>query len=110
MKKLCTIFAALALLVLCITLLPTQAEAATSGNYTYTVSNGEATITDCKTSISGYVTIPSTLGGYPVTCIDSYAFAYCTDLTYVTIPSGVTSIGNRAFSGCTSLIRVTIPA
>ena len=41
-----------------------QAGAATSGYYTYSVSNGKATITGVDTSISGDVTIPSTLGGY----------------------------------------------
>lgn len=39
----------------------------TSGYYKYVVDNQEATITVCNTSISGKVTIPSSLGGYPVT-------------------------------------------
>ena len=85
------------------------AQAATSGYYTYSVSGGEATITDCNTSISGEVTIPSTLGGYPVTSIGSSAFSFCTRLTSVTIPDSVTSIGSSAFYYCTSLISVTIP-
>ena len=47
------------------------------GDYTYTISNGEATITDVSTSIRGKVVIPSKLGGYPVTEIGSYAFENC---------------------------------
>jgi hypothetical protein len=37
------------------------------------------------------------------------SFDYCTNLTSVTIPNGVTSIGDMAFDNCTSLTSVTIP-
>ena len=105
MKKL--LLACLALtLVLC--LLPTTAEAATEGNFTYEISDGKATITDCKTSVSGDITIPSTLGGCPVTTISNGAFFNCTGLTSVTIPDSVTAIGYYAFQDCTGLTAVTI--
>ena len=39
------------------------ASAATSGYLTYTISNVEATITDCDSNISEDFEIPSTLGG-----------------------------------------------
>ena len=41
--------------------------------------------------------------------IGTRAFSYCTSLTSITIPTGVTSIGTEAFSGCTSLTSITIP-
>ncbi len=82
--------------------LPSSA-ATTDGYYTYSVSGDKATITDVDTSISGDVTIPDTLDGYPVTSIGSSAFSGCTSLTSITIPAGVTSIGNGAFEGCTRL-------
>ena len=52
---------------------------------------------------TGAVTIPSSLGGLPVTSIGARAFFGCSELTSVTIPSSVTSIGDRAFSECWGL-------
>ncbi len=88
---------------------PLDVFADTSGYYTYTVSNGEATITGCDTTISGSVTIPSTLGGYPVTSIRFLAFNGCNKLASITIPDGVTNIEFLAFQGCTNLTSITIP-
>lgn len=99
------------LLVSCIT--PVQTDAAydtyTEGYYTYFVRKGEAVIFDCSSSISGDITIPSTLGGYPVTSINNHAFQYCSRLTSVTIPDGVTGIGIYAFEHCNRLASVMIP-
>lgn len=86
-----------------------KASAATKGYYTYTVTNGKATITDVDDSISGDVVIPSTLGGYSVTTIGNYALAYCHSLTSITIPDSVTTIGELAFSDCTELENIIIP-
>lgn len=113
MKK-WTVYAApvilLALLVGCIFWLPATANAeSVEGPYTYTVTNGEATITDCDLEISGDVVLPDRLGGFPVTTIGEYAFSDCTSLTAVTIPEGVTCIEMWAFGYCTSLVSVSIP-
>ncbi len=117
MKGLRKIFAGIALLTvvaLCCAVLPMQADAATEwyyteGYYTYEVSNGEVTITDVNTSISGSITIPDTLGGHPVISIGDYAFDSCTALTAITIPDSVTSIDYNAFRLCSSLTSITIP-
>lgn len=76
--------------------------------YTYTVSDGEATITACDTSVSGTLFIPSVLDGYPVTGIGSYAFANCSGLTYIMIPDSITTIGASAFSECSGLEEITL--
>ncbi len=113
-------------------LLSVKASAAQCGIFTYEVTDGKVTITDCDSSASGEITIPSTLDGYTVTSIGDcafyeyiglksvtipgsvksigkWAFRDCTGLTSVTIGSGVTSIGDYAFSSCSSLISIHIP-
>lgn len=58
---------------------------------------------------TGAVTIPSTLGGVPVTGIGEKAFSYCRGMTSVKIPDSVKTIGKEAFVGCTGLTSITIP-
>ncbi|MBQ7101060.1 MAG: leucine-rich repeat domain-containing protein, partial [Clostridia bacterium] len=90
-----------------------KAEAATqytSGYYTYTVTDGEATITHCDKVISGDVTIPSTLGGYTVTKIGAYAFENCFNMTSVIIPNNITVIDVGSFLDCENLQEVKMPS
>lgn len=82
--------------------------AATSGNFTYKVSNGTATITKCSTSAVGDITIPSFLGEYDVTAIGNSAFDSCTGLTSITIPKRITSIGTSCFNSCSNLINIFV--
>lgn len=84
-----------------------------SGYYTYTVIDGQATIehysfTKYNRDV-GDITIPSTLGGFPVKCIGTAAFSSCSELTSISIPEGVTSIGKGVFSGCVNLRSISIP-
>lgn len=57
----------------------------------------------------GYVVIPESYEGLPVTQIGEAAFADCFNLTGVTIPQTVTKIGNYAFSGCELLTALAFP-
>ena len=95
-----------------------QTEVVDGVEWSFTVSNGQATIERSAfpqavpaipVTTSGDLTIPSTLGGYPVTSIGDSAFEGCSLLTSAVIPEGVTSIGGRAFWGCSSLTSVVIP-
>ena len=53
MRKWISAFSTVFLAVILLAVLPMNVNAATEGYYTYEVSNGEATITDCDTGISG---------------------------------------------------------
>lgn len=78
--------------------------------YQYELTDGEATITG-YTGTNTVLTIPSTLGGYPVVAIDNYfEITHKNSITQVTIPDSVLSIGNAAFYGFSSLESVTLPA
>jgi hypothetical protein len=105
---------------------PGSTLAAQDGDYTYTTSGSPAVATITGyTGAGGAITIPSTLGGYPVVAITGsyvwhgtwptnyYAYEGAFQdkaLTSVVIPSSVTSIGLNAFYECTSLTAVTIPS
>ncbi len=84
-----------------------QASALTEGSYTYTVTGSEATIT-AYTGTDVALTIPSTLGTYPVVAIGSYAFTGVNSVTSVTIPGNVKLIPSVAFYGCNHLASITV--
>ena len=46
----------------------------------------------------------------PNNCIGENAFVFCSGLTSITLPSGVTSIGGAAFMDCSGLTSLTIPS
>ena len=107
-------------------------EAVGGYTWTYGVSGNTAEITAVSPAPTNNVSIPSALGGVPVTGIgtralygsrgltglaipDSVAnigekaFYGCRELEELTIGDGVTNIGTSAFTGCRNLKRVTIP-
>ncbi len=89
----------------------------TDGDYEYTVDGGGyATITKYIRNgwVSGTLTIPAKLGGYPVRYIGSRAFypgCYadwsCNELI---IPEGVEQIDDEAFMHCWTIRKLSIPA
>ena len=126
MKKVWKILLAAAILLLCVALLPTQAQAATSGacgdnlvwtlddEGTLTISgNGAMASYDYRDNMAPWAenraSITSVIIEEGVTSIGSYAFDTCTSLTRITIPDSVTTIGEGAFYSCTGLVELTIP-
>ena len=77
----------------------------------YSINGGDVTVSGGE-SLAGAVIIPDsvTYNGIirAVTSIGDIAFCYCSGMTSVTIPGGVSSIGNGAFLG-SGLVSVTIP-
>lgn len=94
--------------------LANPATAAVFDNFTYVDNGSTVTITDYPTNATGAVVIPQTildpvtLQQDTVTGIGFEAFRDCTQITSVSIPSGVTSIGNSAFYNCTALAALSI--
>ena len=82
----------------------TFADVAEENGYTYTVSDGKAYIFEYEGSGSDIV-VPRTLGGYPVCGIGGRAFSG-TNITSVTVHSGIEYAANEAFAFCQSLVSV----
>ena len=84
----------------------------TSGDWTYSVENNQATITG-YTGAGGAVTIPTEVNGIPVVKVGDGRFSLSGNMrnntiTSLTIPNSVTSVGDVAFFGCSGLASVTI--
>ena len=84
----------------------------TFGDWEYTVTDNQATITGYS-GAGGEVVIPAEVDGMAVVKIgDGWSPVFGnpnTSVTSVTIPDSVTSIGKLAFYDCTSLTSVTLP-
>lgn len=76
--------------------------AETCGDLTYSVSNGQVTITGCNTSAIS-VAIPEIIEGYPVTVIAEKAFYNCDVLKTLTIPESITTLEPCAVYNCDNL-------
>ncbi len=85
---------------------------ATSGDFTYEVIHYDgqdmAGIIGFNASFTGEVTIPETLGDYPVRYIGDDAFRYHTGITKVTVPGELLFISGAAFGECRNLTTVTL--
>lgn len=81
----------------------------TEGYYTYTVTDGKATITAVDTAISGDITTPATLGGYPVTVIGKEAFYHCSGITSLVVSEGVEVIDYGAFNDIGKVDSIVLP-
>ena len=76
-----------------------------SGDFTYTETDGEITITG-YTGTAPELEIPAEIDGRPVTAIKERAFFGLDNITSVVIPAGVRTIGEKAFYNCKNLASV----
>ena len=74
-------------------------------NYSYTSNDeiGDYAFSFCSRLTS--LTLPA-----GITSIGDYAFSLCSGLTSLTLPAGITSIGKYAFQGCSGLTSINLPA
>ncbi len=80
----------------------------------YTTNDGVITITGYDGdseggTVTGTVTVPSTIDGLPVTSIGDRSFIDNSTLTNITLPNSLTNIGDGAFHFCTSLTNIVVP-
>jgi hypothetical protein len=79
-----------------------------NSEYEYSCVNKLVTLTRYIGSETSVI-IPSYIDGMPVQSLAG-TFRYCTGLTGITLPSGVTSIGSYTFYNCTGLTGITLPS
>lgn len=72
-------------------------------------TSGTATVVGLEDENVEDLTIPSILGGVPVTAIDKQAFSSNSDLKTVVLPEGVKAIGDYSFYYCRNLVSITLP-
>lgn len=109
LRKACALFLSVLLLVSGIPMTVGADEVAMDGGFSYSVMDDKAYVVGADETVSGDITIPSTLGGYPVGGIAASAFEYNNRITGVTIPEGVTTIAGFAFASCQNLESVFLP-
>ena len=108
-QKIISIIIAVLMIASCWFLTPCKtAYAATSGDFEYTVSGGQATITG-YTGNDAAISIPPVINGYPVVAIGEYAFYAAGDLRQVSLPNSVRKVGGHAFESCSYLLSMTLP-
>ena len=109
-KSLRKLFFLIAVISLFAAVMCIESEAYSQGDYEYKVSDGEATITKYANYSTEYVevTVPSTIGGYPVTAIGDGAFSGRSTVISVTLPDSVVDIEDHAFWHCRSIESIKI--
>ena len=110
--KLLSLFLTVALLVGIVCGVPVTVSAQeTNGIYTYTVTDGKATLTDVDQELvqATNLIIPSEIGGYPVVGMNGNLFENCKDIVTVTLPEGLASLRGAVFLNCKNITTVTVP-
>lgn len=90
---------------------PVTVNAAKTEDLTFLKSNDGKSyyVSDCKESATGDIVIPETYMSKPVIGIGEFAFAWCSELTSVTLTENITYIGESAFYNCKKLEEINLP-
>ncbi len=91
------------------TVLYSKILSADTSNFTFSVSNGEATIVGLNNKEMTSIVLPKYYLDYQITKIGRNAFANSTTVRKVIIFENIQSIESGAFSGCNSLMSLQIP-
>ena len=87
---------------------PDNLESGKWGVLSYSISDGEVTITRCDENATGVIDVPSEIYGYPVVHIGTNGFIALEKVTSITLPKDCTDIAVGAFSNCTNLESIVI--
>lgn len=81
----------------------------------YTVEDGKAELGHWGSTpvlknpdTEGIVSVPTALGGYPLSAIPDNAFENCMNISCIEIPATVKTIGEGVFNGCTALKEIKV--
>ncbi len=110
MKRFLGMFLSLIIVLGVFSSLSITVAAASTSDLTFALNDDGKTysVTDCKESASGSLSVPSEYKGLPVTKIGDKAFAGCEDITSIIIPATVTSIGAEVFDYCKGLTSISV--
>ena len=95
-------------IVLTVCLFSFEVFAETEKGYVYSVIGNQALIEDVEDNLTGEITVPETLGGYPVVSILDYAFRD-SKVESIKLPDSITFIGEGAFINCEKLKKINLP-
>ncbi len=111
MRKLVSLFFAFVLVCGVCFSAPIEVSAASASDLTFVLNSDKKSysVSKCKETAKGEITIPKTYKNLPVTVIGDSAFYNCTSLTSVKIPNTVITIDNCAFMYCFGLKSIVIP-
>lgn len=108
MKKVISIFLSV-IMLMCIFAFEIPSFALSYEDFAYEIVDEEIVITKYIGSNRTSISVPATINDIPVVAIADGAFKGNTELTSVTVKSGILDIGASAFEDCTSLATISLP-
>lgn len=108
MKKAISIIVSIAIMM-CVFASAMPSFALNYGSFSYEIVNEEIIIMKYIGSNKTSAVVPATINNLPVVAIGEGAFKGNTELTSVTVKSGIKDVGASAFEDCTALATISLP-